>query len=161
MRVRSDRLNEPGKLYYWIEETWPGFPPTTSYRDQAAILRRRADALSYVEKGWDDGIVVMLFNLPDKAGFLQLVCVENPEQLTTYLRTNEAHTCLSPDCRKVTAMAHWDSGKEAFLQMIARMVVRAKYEVKQEVQPSQLDLNTEATSLRAGGELKSLFARLA
>lgn len=160
MRIRADKLNEPGKTYYWIQETWPGFSPTLSYKEQAAILKRRADALSYVEQGWQDGLVVMLFNLPDRGGFMQLVCVDNADQLNAYLKTNEANVCLPPDCRKITRMIHWDSGKDAFLQMIARLTVRAKYEAQNLAQPKQVDLNKEALALRTNGELGPLFARL-
>lgn len=160
MRIRPDALQLEGKAYYWVEEHWPGFSPSHTYIEQAAILRRRRDSISYVESAWEEGKVVMLFDLPDKAGFIQLVCVDSAEDLVGYLRGNEAFSMLPPECRKVTRMVHWDAAKDAFLTMIARLHVRAKYEAAGEMQPTEAALMAEAAKSIDNGTMAGLFGRL-
>jgi hypothetical protein len=160
MRIRLDKLGDRSKFYYWVEEYWPGFSPTLSYQEQARLLRRQADSIEYVERGWDEGRVVMLFSLPDRGGFIQLVAADSPEDFANYLKCNEAHVRLPPENRKITPTLSWDAGKDAFLQMIARLSVRASYEASGATQPAERELNTQATQWRASGKLAPLFARL-
>lgn len=160
MRIRTEALNDPKKRYYWVIESWPGFTPTLSYSQQAELLRRYVRSLEYVESGWDSGKVVMMFQLADRGGIIQLVAADSAEDFAAYLKTNEAHILLAPDAWRVIPMVDWDSGKDVFLRMISRLSVRALHESRGEAQPSSADLDVEALEFRNSGQLSSLFSRL-
>ena len=144
MKINYDRLNLPGKIYYWIEETWTGLDPRSTYTQQASSISKSLDNMGYIEKGWKDGIVVMAFFIPDRNGVVQLVCVDTPEELNSYVKKNEAHVRMAPANRKVSQMISWEAGKDSFLTMIARTKVRASYEQQGLRQPSEEDLEVEA-----------------
>lgn len=160
MRVHYDKLGDPKKKYHWVEEYWGGFSPALTYQEQHRALLRFSDSLEYVERGFEEGNVVMLFNVPDRSGIVYLVATDTTEEFASFHKTNEAHVRMAPGQRKVHGMVDWDVAKEAFLQMIARLSVRASYEKNGHVQPRDAELDQEAFQWRTSGRLAPLFERL-
>jgi hypothetical protein len=160
VRIHHDLLNLPNKHYFWVEEYWNGFSPTLTYQEQHQALLRYADSLDYVEHGWEEKKIAMLFQLPDRSGIVYLALADSPAEFAEFLKTNEAHVRMAPEQRKVRAMLDWETAKEGFLQMIARLTVRASYESSGHRQPPEHELDAEATQWRASAKLRPLFERL-
>lgn len=160
MRLHADMLNLPDKQYHWVEEYWNGFSPTLTYQEQHQALLRYADSLEYVVRAWEEKKVAMLFQLPDRSGIVYLTVNDSLADFSSFLKTNEAHVRMAPEQRKVRHMVDWDVAKDSFLQMIARLTVRATYEKNGHLQPHEEALDAEATQWRSNGKLDPLFGRL-
>lgn len=148
VKINKDALdNLEGKQLFLVTEQWQGLSPATSYKEQADAVSRALDSVEYIERAVERGDVVMAHKPQAMIATMQVVAVDHLEQLSGYLKSNEAHARLPNTNRTVQPLSDWDASVESFNMMLARAEVRARFEEQGLAQPSQMDLETEAQSL--------------
>ncbi|MGE6744154.1 hypothetical protein ACQKGC_28280 [Allorhizobium pseudoryzae] len=135
--------NVEGKQMFLITEVWQGLSPATSYQDQAAAVARALDSVEYIERAIDRGDVVMSHKPDNQVATIQLVAVDSLDDLSTYIKSNEAHARLPSMNRTVQPLADWDKSVRDLDELVARAEVRARFEKQGLAQPRREELDSE------------------
>ena len=96
MKINKKAIKNLGnKQLYLITEEWQGMSPSANYQEQAAAVSRALDSVEYIENAIERGDVVMGHKPEGRIATMQLLAAEDLEQLSGYIKANEAHARLS------------------------------------------------------------------
>lgn len=121
MLINEELMQQPEKHHYLIIEKWGGIDARADYFRQAQAMRRALDAIEYIEQGFRDGLVGLGAALSGQAGTVVLACVDSPEQIGDFIKSNPANARVAPSDRIVMPMADWESGRAAFVKLIEQV----------------------------------------